>query len=107
MVEFEWPKPVPDELLLLVHQLVNEAENVDWIEHITMATGGVGGDSSTIWIFRLSDYEALGKLADSDALVARAYGKFISRVANVRSKIRQELEIPILKDAGGGRPNSG
>lgn len=89
IVEFEWPADVSRELGQQARALHDLVEGADWIREVVAASGGVGGDLSSIWVFRLADYAALDRLLNTpDDPIGHAYGTFFGAMPQVRDRIR-------------------
>ena len=92
IVEFDWPNPVETEVAQKAAQLHKVVQNQSWIREIVAASGGLGGDHGSLWIFRLETYAALDRLFhDRSDEVSQAYMGFFSRMPHVKDKIREEV----------------
>jgi len=92
IVFFDWPQPFEEEHGKKAYQLHQAVQGKDWIKETVAASGGVGGDLTSIWIFWLENYAALDRLlADQDDEVGQAYRGFFSQMAMVRDIVRQEV----------------
>ena len=91
-VEFEWPAEVTKEVASLAHKLHTLVTEADWIDEAIAASGGMGGDMSSIWVFKLNEYAALDRLLrDTDDEIAQTYMQFFTQMADVRDWIRDEV----------------
>jgi len=91
IVRFNFPKPFsPDfsEKAVALHRILDGQQ---WIEEVLTASGGIGGGSSSIWIFRLSNYAAIDRLLGGDDPVSIAYTGFIGAMDDVEEIIREEI----------------
>ena len=92
IVEFDWPRPFENEhgrLAAALHQATLEH---DWVREVVTASGGLGGELSSIWIFWLPNYAALDRLLkDERDPVSRAFNNFFSHMAAVHDRIREEV----------------
>jgi hypothetical protein len=92
IVEFNWPRPFQPELAQKARHLHEIVQPQTSIQEIISASGGLGADPSSIWIFRLENYAALDRLlADRLDEVSQAYAGFFSQMANVTDKIREAV----------------
>ena len=92
IVEFSWPSPFDLEAAQKAAHLHKTLQNQAWIQESLAASGGLGGDLGTIWIFRLESYAALDKLFhDRSDEISQAYMDFFSRMPRVQDKIREQV----------------
>ena len=92
ITEFDWPAPFEDEHGTLAGELHRSLQGHEWVKEICAASGGIGGDMSSIWIIWLANYAALDRLLkDPSDPVSRAYNAFFSRMAAVQDRVREEV----------------
>lgn len=92
IVEFSWPSPTEAELAQKAAHLHRVLQNRDWIQEVVAASGGLGGELGSLWIFRLENYAALDRLFhDRTDEVSQAYMDFFSRMPRIQDKIREEV----------------
>lgn len=93
IVEFSWPSPIEPELAqkaARLHKVLQQERG--WIQEVVAASGGLGGDLGSLWIFRLENYAALDRLFhDPSDEVSQAYMDFFSRMPRVQDRIREEV----------------
>jgi hypothetical protein len=91
-VFFDWPDPFVPEHGKKARRLHDVVQGKTWIREAVAASGGVGGEHSSVWVFWLESYAALERLLrDPDDEVAQAYGDFFGSMAMVRDQVRQEV----------------
>ncbi len=91
IVQFNFPKPFTPEFgekAIVLHKIL---DGQDWIEEVLTASGGIGCGSSSIWIFKLSNYAAIDRLLGGDDPVSKAYTNFIGDMDDVEEIIREEI----------------
>ncbi len=99
IIEFDWPQPFEDEFGQLAADLHRSIQEHDWIEEVFTASGGVGGDLSSMWVFWLQDYAGLDRLfKDRSHPVSLAYNDFFSQMSGVHERIREEVIIRVKED---------
>jgi len=92
IVEFDWPNPVEKEVAQKAAHLHKVVQNQSWIQEAIAASGGLGGDHGSLWIFRLENYAALDRLFhDQSDEISQAYVGFFSEMPRVNDKIREEV----------------
>ena len=92
IVEFDWPNPVETEVAQKAAHLHTVVHNQSWIREVVAASGGLGGDHSSLWIFWLENYAALDRLFhDRSNEISQAYLGFFSRMSRVQDKLREEV----------------
>ncbi len=89
---FDWPTEISEEIAndaKLLHNLLNEA---DWIEETIAASGGIGGQFSSIWVFKLKSYADIERLLHNyDDPVCRQYHKFFNQTAKMQTMVRDRV----------------
>jgi hypothetical protein len=91
-IEFEWPREVTKELGGLAHKLHTLTQDAGWIQEVVAASGGIGGEMSSVWVFQLADYAALERLMrDPDDEISQTYMQFFSQMADVRDSLREQV----------------
>ena len=91
-VEFDWPNELTKETAGLAKQLHTQVTEVDWIEEVIAASGGLGGELGSVWVFKVENYAALDRLLrDREDEIAQTYMQFFSRMAKVRDRVREEV----------------
>lgn len=92
IIEFAWPQPFEPahgRAAFDLHQAITQA---DWVEESVAASGGIGGDLPSLWVFKLASYSQLDRLLrHKDDPVAQAYRAFFSQMAQVRDRVREEV----------------
>ena len=92
IVEFDWPKPFEKDHGKLARELHDAVQDRDWIRESVAASGGIGGNRSSLWIFWLESYASLDRLFnDREDPVSRAYLGFFSQMAAVEDYVREEV----------------
>ncbi|HSH03654.1 MAG TPA: hypothetical protein VLL52_14130 [Anaerolineae bacterium] len=92
IVEFNFPRPFQPDYGEKAKALHEAVEACDWVEEVVAGSGGIGGEEAgAIWIFKVADYGALGRLVRGDEPVAQAYGAFFRAMVDVRDKVREEV----------------
>lgn len=94
IVEFDWPADAEkmEQVGTKARKLHDVTQDKKWIKEIVAASGGIGGTSSSIWIFWLSNYASLDKLLkDPENEVGQAYNDFFHLMPNVTDKLREEV----------------
>ena len=92
IVEFDWPQPFEPNHGQDAQELHSIIQGKSWIRNVMAASGGLGGEQSSLWIFWLVNYAALDRLfKDPEEEVARAYHRFFSAMLNVQDQIREEV----------------
>lgn len=92
VTEFDWPANITKEIAGYAASLHQLTQNETWIRETVAASGGVGGDLSSIWVFWLENYAALDRLLrDHDDPISQTYAAFFGAMAAVRDKIREEV----------------
>lgn len=92
IVEFNWPSPADPDISQKAAHLHRVVQNCDWIQEVVAASGGLGGDLSSLWIFRLQGYAALDRLFhDRTDEISQAYMDFFSRMPRIQDRIREEV----------------
>ena len=92
IVEFSWPSPVDPEAAQKAAHLHRILQDCDWVQEVLAASGCLGGDLGSLWIFRLESYAALDRLFhDPSDEVSRAYMDFFSRMPRVQDRIREQV----------------
>ena len=92
VVEFDWPSPFTPEHGQKARHLHEVLQGKTWIKETIAASGGVGGDLSSLWVFWLESYAVLDRLLrDTDDEIAKAYQDFFSEMSAVRDKVREEV----------------
>ena len=92
IVDFDWPNPVAKETAQKAAHLHKVLQNQTWIQEVIAASGGLGGEHGSLWIFRLESYAALDRLFhDRSDEISQAYMGFFSEMPRVHDKIREEV----------------
>ncbi len=92
MIDFDWPQPFEQPHAKLARRLHEVVQGKTWIKESVAASGGVGGEQDSSWVFWLENYAALDKLLrDEKDEVAQAYKTFFSAMPTVTEKIREEV----------------
>ena len=92
IIDFDWPNPIQSDHAKLAHRLHDVVQGKTWINEVVAASGGVGGQQDSSWIFWLENYAALDKLLRDDGdEVAQAYKTFFSIMPFVTEKIREAV----------------
>jgi hypothetical protein len=92
IVEFDWPNPVEKEVAQKAAHLHTVLQGQSWIQEVVAASGGLGGEHGSLWIFRLENYAALDRLFhDRSDEISQAYMGFFSKMSQVKDKIREEV----------------
>ena len=92
IIEFNWPSPVEPDVAQKAAHLHRVLQGCDWIQEVVAASGGLGGDLSSLWIFRLESYAALDRLFHDRAdEISQAYMDFFSRMPRIQDKIWEEV----------------
>lgn len=92
IVEFSWPSPIEPGLAQKAAHLHQVVQNRGWIREVVAASGGLGGDLGSLWIFRLESYAAIDRLFhDRSDEVSQAYTDFFSKMPRVQDKIREQV----------------
>ena len=94
IIDFDWPKPFKPEYGQRAKELHNIVQNQDWIAETLAASGGLGGEQSSVWVFWLVNYASLDRLlSDPNDPVSEAYHAFFSSMDNVKDKLREEVRF--------------
>lgn len=92
IVEFDWPRPVTQEVGKKARRLHDVVQNQAWIRETVAGSGSLGEGPGSIWIFWLENYAALDRLLrDKTDEVSQAYIDFYSAMPRVVDKIREEV----------------
>ena len=92
LVQFNWPRPLEPGHGQMAKALHETLQGQKWIKEVVAASGGVGGDASSLWIFKLPNYAALDRLFhDEGDPVAAAYQNFFSEMVDVQDMVREEV----------------
>ena len=92
IVEFSWPSPIEPGLAQKAAHLHKVIQDQDWIQEVLAASGGLGGDLGSLWIFRLESYAALDRLFhDRSDEVSQAYLDFFSKMPRIQDRIREQV----------------
>ena len=92
IVEFNWPKAIDKEMGEAAKKLHEGVSNGDWIAGTLAASGGLGGEQSSIWAFELANYAALDRLlANREDPISQAYMNFFSMMEDVQDRIREKV----------------
>lgn len=92
IVEFDWPASLEPEVAQKAAHLHHVLQDQTWIQEAVAASGGLGGDHGSMWIFRLDGYAALDRLFhDKSNEVSQAYLDFFSCMPRIADKIREEV----------------
>jgi hypothetical protein len=92
IVEFSWPSPLQPAHHVAARALHDSVVESDWVEEVAAGSGGIGGESQSIWVFRLQNYAALDRLLnDADDPVSRAYITWLQEMVQVTTKVREEV----------------
>jgi hypothetical protein len=92
IVEFNWPSPIAPGLAQKAAHMHKMVQDRDWIQEVVAASGGLGGDLGSLWIFRLESYAALDRLFhDRSDEVSQAYMDFFSKMPRIQDKIREQV----------------
>ena len=92
IVEFSWPSPIEPGLAQKAAHLHKVVQDQDWIQEVVAASGGLGGDLGSLWIFRLESYAALDRLFhDRSDEVSQAYMDFFSKMPRIQDRIREQV----------------
>ena len=92
IVEFDWPNPLEKEVAQKAAHLHKVLQGQSWIREVVAASGGLGGEQGSLWIFRLENYAALDRLFhDQSDEISQAYMGFFSKMPHVKDKIREEV----------------
>jgi len=92
IVEFSWPSPIEPVLAQKAAHLHKVIQDQDWIQEVLAASGGLGGDLGSLWIFRLESYAALDRLFhDRSDEVSQAYLDFFSKMPRIQDRIREQV----------------
>ena len=91
-IDFDWPTPFEPAHATLARRLHDVVQGQTWINESVAASGGVGGEQDSSWVFWLENYAALDKLLrDENDEVAQAYKTFFSAMPVVTEKIREAV----------------
>ena len=94
IVYFDWPEKMSSEVVEYAKELHVAVNHANWIEEILAASGGIGGQQSSVWIFRLANYGQLDQLLrETGDSVHKAYQKFFNEMTNVEDLIREEVNF--------------
>jgi hypothetical protein len=92
IVEFSWPSPIEPGLAQKAAHLHKVIQDQDWIQEVLAASGGLGGDLGSLWIFRLESYATLDRLFhDRSDEVSQAYLDFFSKMPRIQDRIREQV----------------
>jgi hypothetical protein len=92
VIEFDWPNPFEPGHGQKARHLHEVVQGKTWIRETAAASGGVGGELSSLWVFWLESYAALERLLrDREDEVAKAYQDFFSEMSAVRDRLREEV----------------
>lgn len=92
IVEFDWPTSIDPDVAQKAAHLHEVLQNKEWIQEALAASGGLGGDHGSLWIFRLESYAALDRLFhERSDEVSQAYMDFFSCMPRIADKIREEV----------------
>lgn len=92
IVEFDWPASIESEVVQKAAHLHKVLQDQTWIAEAVAASGGLGGDHGSLWIFWLESYACLDRLFhDRSNEVSQAYMDFFSRMPRVADKIREQV----------------
>lgn len=92
IVEFDWPTSIDADVAQKAAHLHSVLQGQTWIQEAVAASGGLGGDHGSLWIFRLESYAALEKLFhDKSDEVSQAYLDFFSCMPRIADKVREEV----------------
>ena len=93
IIEFDWPEEITKELATLVrkfHDLVVEA---DWIEEKVAASGELGGDYGSIWIFRLDNYGGLDEFLHGKNEITKSFIEWSNQMADMHLSVKEEVQF--------------
>ena len=96
IVNFDWPDDFSPDIAQTAKKLhVLTSENPpNWIHEVVAASGGIGGDEGSVWIFWLPNYSSLDKLFhDQNEEISRTYRKFFSSMKKVRDSVRDKVQF--------------
>ena len=94
IVEFDWPDNVTKEQAGNAYRLHQVVRDKEWIRGVVAGSGGIGGAQSSIWIFWLESYAALGRLLrDQEDEVGQVYNAFFKEMPNVVDRVREEVVV--------------
>jgi hypothetical protein len=92
VINFNWPEPFTAEHGKNARKLHEVVQDKSWISETLAASGGIGGNKGSMWIFWLENYAALDRLLHSkEDELAQAYRDFFSEMAAVEEYIREEV----------------
>ena len=95
IVEFNWPSETTPEMYSAAGDLHKTVVAAGWIEEILAGFGGIGPGRASIWVFKMSSYGDLDKIANSYKTdqneVSKSYSKFFEMMEDVEEKIREEV----------------
>ena len=92
MIDFDWPNLIQSDHAKLAHHLHDVVQGKTWIKESVAASGGIGGETDSVWVFWLENYASLDKLLrDEKDEVAQAYKTFFSAMFVVTEKVREAV----------------
>ncbi len=92
IVEFDWPEEIGKALAQTAKQLHTLTDDGDWMREAVAASGGIGGEFSSLWVFWLKDYAALDRLFhDRENEISQTYRAFFSQMRKVHDSVREQV----------------
>ncbi|MHA1440909.1 MAG: hypothetical protein ACTSPK_03455 [Candidatus Heimdallarchaeota archaeon] len=91
IVEFDWPEEITKELGSLVRKFHDLVTDADWIEEKVAASGGLGGDYGSIWIFRLKNYAGLDEFFHGKNEIAKSFKKWSNQMIDISISVKEEV----------------
>ena len=93
IIEFDWPETITKELATSVRKFHDLIELEDWINEEIAASGGIGGEFSSIWIFNIGPYAGLDKFFHGDNPIAEHFPKWADFMAKMRISVKQKVHF--------------
>jgi len=96
IIEFDWPAAIEPDLTQKARRLHDSVRGQGWIREVVVASGGIGGGPSSMWVLWLQNYASLDRLFTNDAdIISIAYREFFSAVEHVQEKVRHEVQFVV------------
>ena len=93
IIEFDWPSTISKELALIVRKFHDLVMEEDWLEETIAASGGIGGDNSSLWIFRIENYASLDKFLHGKNPVAENFPKWADKMAKMKLSVKEQVKF--------------
>jgi len=93
IIEFDWPEPITKELASTVRNFHDIIKSEDWIQATVAASGGIGGDYSSLWVFEIQNYATLDKFFHGTNPVTENFPKWADLMTKMKISVKEKVKF--------------